>query len=133
MDLAAFVADDLTLDAVSRCFGIIGEAATHIPKEVIAAHPEIPWAEMRAMRNVVVQLRRECLDHIVVLGEIHLTRILAGYFEYYYRSRCRLSLVGDAPEPRPAQGPELGRVESFPKSAGCIIDTSAPPLDAPVV
>jgi uncharacterized protein with HEPN domain len=54
MDLATFVADDLTLDAVSRCFGIIGEAATHIPKEVIAAHPEIPWAEMRAMRNIVV-------------------------------------------------------------------------------
>ncbi len=53
-DLDAFVSDDLTLDAVSRCFGIIGEAATHIPKEVVAAHPEIPWADMRAMRNVVV-------------------------------------------------------------------------------
>lgn len=53
-DLAAFVSDDLTLDAVSRCFGIIGEAATHIPKEVVAGHPEIPWADMRAMRNIVV-------------------------------------------------------------------------------
>jgi uncharacterized protein with HEPN domain len=46
-DLATFVDDELTVDAVSRCFGIIGEAATHIPDEVIAAHPEIPWAEMR--------------------------------------------------------------------------------------
>jgi hypothetical protein len=54
MDAAVFVNDDLTLDAVSRCFGIIGEAATHIPNDVIAAHPEIPWAEMRAMRNIVV-------------------------------------------------------------------------------
>jgi uncharacterized protein with HEPN domain len=53
-DLAAFVSDDLTLDAVSRCFGIIGEAANHVPEEVTAAHPAIPWAEMRAMRNVVV-------------------------------------------------------------------------------
>jgi uncharacterized protein with HEPN domain len=53
-DLATFVDDDLTLDGVSRCLGIIGEAATHIPNEVIAAHPEIPWAEMRAMRNIVV-------------------------------------------------------------------------------
>jgi uncharacterized protein with HEPN domain len=42
MDLATFVADDRTLDAVSRCFGIIGEAVTHVPKEVIASHPEIP-------------------------------------------------------------------------------------------
>ena len=54
VELAAFVADDRTLDAVSRCFGIIGEAVTHVPKEIIAAHPEIPWAEMRAMRNIVV-------------------------------------------------------------------------------
>jgi len=53
-DLASFMADDLTRDAVSRCFGIIGEATTHVPKEVIAAHPEIPWAEMRGMRNIVV-------------------------------------------------------------------------------
>ena len=53
-DLSAFVSDDLTLDAVSRCFGIIGEAATHIPDDVTAAHPEIPWAEMRGMRNIVV-------------------------------------------------------------------------------
>jgi uncharacterized protein with HEPN domain len=54
MDLAAFVADDRTLDAVSRCFGIIGEAVSHVPKDIIAAHPEIPWAEMRGMRNIVV-------------------------------------------------------------------------------
>ena len=53
-DLATFVSDDLTLDAVSRCFGIIGEAVTHVPEEVIVAHPEIPWAEMRGLRNVVV-------------------------------------------------------------------------------
>jgi len=52
--LAAFISDDLTLDAVSRCFGIIGEAAAHVPEEVVAAHPEIPWADMRGMRNVVV-------------------------------------------------------------------------------
>jgi uncharacterized protein with HEPN domain len=52
--LAAFAADDLTLDAVSRCFGIVGEAATHVPAEITAAYPEIPWAEMRAMRNIVV-------------------------------------------------------------------------------
>jgi len=53
-DLAGFVSDDLTLDVVCRCFSMIGEAVTHIPEEVIAAHPEIPWAEMRGMRNIVV-------------------------------------------------------------------------------
>lgn len=53
-DLGAFASNELTLDAVSRCFGIIGEAARHVPDDVCVAHPEIPWAEMRAMRNVVV-------------------------------------------------------------------------------
>ncbi len=53
-DLASFVSDELRLDAVSRCFGIIGEAASHVPPEITAAHPEIPWAEMRGMRNIVV-------------------------------------------------------------------------------
>jgi uncharacterized protein with HEPN domain len=53
-DLAAFESDELTLDGVSRCFGIIGEAVKNIPDEVLTAHPEIPWAEMRAMRNIVV-------------------------------------------------------------------------------
>ena len=53
-DLAAFRSDDLTLDAVSRCFAIIGEAAMHVPKDVVAAHPDIPRAEMRGMRNIVV-------------------------------------------------------------------------------
>lgn len=53
-DLAAFESDDLTLDAVSRCFGIIGEAVNHLPADVLAGHPEIPWSDMRAMRNIVV-------------------------------------------------------------------------------
>ena len=54
MDIAAFVGDERTLDAVSRCFGIIGEAVVQIPDSVKVAHPEIPWTEMRAMRNIVV-------------------------------------------------------------------------------
>jgi uncharacterized protein with HEPN domain len=41
MDVARFSADQRTLDAVSRCFGIIGEAVVHIPDEVKDAHAEI--------------------------------------------------------------------------------------------
>jgi hypothetical protein len=60
----------------------------------------------------------DSLDHIVVLGEIHLLRILAGHFEYYNRARCHLSLAGDAPESMPEQGPELGRVVELPQVGG---------------
>jgi transposase InsO family protein len=56
-----------------------------------------PWQNAYAER-LIGSLRRECLDHVVVLDEVHLRRILGKYFEYYNRTRCHLSLVGDAPE-----------------------------------
>ena len=39
---------------MSRCFGIIGEAATRVPQDVVDAHSELPWPDMGAMRNTVV-------------------------------------------------------------------------------
>jgi uncharacterized protein with HEPN domain len=49
-----FVADRKTVDAVIRNLIIIGEAACHIPDEICQANPDIPWQDMRAMRNFVV-------------------------------------------------------------------------------
>ena len=85
-------------------------------EEVVTA-ARSPWQNAHVER-VIGSLRRECLDHVVVLGEIHLLRILAGYFEYYNRTRCHLSLLGDAPDHRPAQGPELGGVVELPEVGG---------------
>jgi len=44
----------LRLDAVIKNLTVIGEAAGRVPASVVAASPQIPWARMRAMRNVVV-------------------------------------------------------------------------------
>jgi len=55
-----------------------------------------PWQNPYAER-LIGSLRRECLDHVIVLDEVHLQRILANYFEYYNETRCHLSLGGDAP------------------------------------
>jgi putative transposase len=55
---------------------------------------------------------------VIVLDEVHLRRILAKYFEYYNKTRCHLSLAGDAPEPRGVQGPEMGEVIEFPQVGG---------------
>jgi uncharacterized protein with HEPN domain len=49
-----FKVDRKTVDAVLRNLIVIGEAANHIPEEVISAHPDIPWRDMRDMRNFVV-------------------------------------------------------------------------------
>lgn len=49
-----FAGDQRTVDAVVRRLTIIGEASTHIPAPVIKQNPDVPWDEMRAMRNFVV-------------------------------------------------------------------------------
>jgi len=67
------------------------------------------------VERLVGSVRRDCLDHVIVLNEQHLRRILPRHFDYYGRWRCHLSLQGDAPEPRAVHGPELGRVIELPE------------------
>ena len=45
--------NEMAVDAVVRNLEIIGEAARHIPAEVEAISPDIPWNDMRAMRNII--------------------------------------------------------------------------------
>lgn len=54
LEQAGFVADGLTYDATLRNLELIGEAATHIPDKVRAAHPEIPWRLIVATRNRLI-------------------------------------------------------------------------------
>lgn len=54
MEYSSFSQDDLTVDAVLRNFSVIGEAARHLPESVAEVHPQIPWADIRGMRNVIV-------------------------------------------------------------------------------
>ena len=53
LDQATFIADDRTYDATLRNLELVGEAATHIPRAVRDAHPEIEWREIIATRNRV--------------------------------------------------------------------------------
>lgn len=54
MTAEQFQTDDKTIDAVLRNVEIIGEAAVHIPKSARDRHPEVRWADIRGMRNIVV-------------------------------------------------------------------------------
>jgi Integrase core domain len=60
--------------------------------------------------RVIGSIRRECLDHVAVMGERHLREILSQYVDYYNRTRTHLSLAKDAPEPRSVQPASQGRV-----------------------
>lgn len=54
MTFEGFSKDERTFDAVIRQLTILGEAASHVPDEIVSRTPEIPWFEIRGMRNVVV-------------------------------------------------------------------------------
>ncbi len=45
---------DMAEDAIERNLQIIGEAATHLPDAVTAAHPDVPWPQIRGFRNILV-------------------------------------------------------------------------------
>ena len=84
--------------------------------EVLSA-ARSPW-QRAYVERVIGSIRRECLDHVIVLHESSLRRTLKSYFEYYHRSRTHLSLGKDAPEPRAIQPPELGSVVTVPHVGG---------------
>src|SRR6202035_2973671 len=64
--------------------------------------PASPWQNGFAER-LIESIRRECLDHIIVLGEVHLRRILKNYAAYYNGVRTHRSLNNDAPVSRLVQ------------------------------
>src|SRR5256712_5687290 len=86
--------------------GVYGAAATRrlramgIRDKPIA--PGSPWQNGFAER-LIGSIRRECVDHIVVLGEMHLRRVLKSYARYYNETRTHRSLDKDAPISRPVQ------------------------------
>jgi len=91
---------------------VYGERFSHqarmldIQEAVIA--PRSPWQNAYAER-VIGSIRRQCLGHVVVIGERHLREILSKYVDYYNRTQTHLSLGKDAPEPRSVQPPIPGK------------------------
>ena len=75
-------------------------------RDILTA-PVSPWQNAYCER-VIGSIRRECLDHVIVMRERHLTRLLREYARYYNADRAHRSLDGDAPLGRDAEGPTGG-------------------------
>jgi transposase InsO family protein len=73
--------------------------------------PGSPWQNGYAER-LIGTIRRECLDHMIAFGEVHLRRILGKYVAYYNESRIHRSLNKDAPFSRAIE--HLGVITSRP-------------------
>ncbi len=85
-------------------------------EEVVIA-PRSPW-QNPFVERVVGSIRRDCLDHVIVLNARHLRRILRAYVDYYHGSRTHLSLNKDPPNTRPVESPEIGNIVAFPRVGG---------------
>ena len=76
-----------------------------------------PWQRAHIER-MIGTIRRECLDHMIVLSERSLRRHLIRFVAYYLRSRTHLALNKDAPIPRQVARPRTGRVVAIPQVGG---------------
>ena len=83
----------------------------------VVTSPSSPWQNPHVER-LIGSIRRECLDHVIVLSAAGLQRVVKDYVAYYMRSRTHLSLVKDSPTPRPVMPPTAGRIVVFPEVNG---------------
>ena len=85
--------------------------------ESVQTAPQSPWQNPIAER-IIGSIRREILDHIIVLSEDHLRRNLSNYAIYYHEARTHLGLDKDCPVSRPVQAIEDGNIIAFPHIGG---------------
>ncbi len=85
-------------------------------EEVVCA-PRSPWQNPYCER-LIGSIRRECLDHVIVLNKRHLRRILRLFFDYYLNARTHLSLERNSPIEREVDPPPGGRVVAIPQVGG---------------
>ncbi len=79
--------------------------------------PRSPWQNPYVER-FIGSIRRECLDHVIVLSELHLKRILEEYLDYYHHARTHLSLNRNSPIPRDVEPLSQGKVIAIPHVGG---------------
>src|SRR6516162_7101457 len=85
-------------------------------REVLTA-PRAPW-QNPFVERAIGSIRRECLDHVLVLNERHLRRLLRAYVAYYNNSRPHQSLENNSPIPRQVQPPSRGPIRAVPEVGG---------------
>jgi transposase InsO family protein len=97
------------LEFVRRALGL------GLEQKLIAARS--PW-QNPFVERLIGSIRRECLDHLIVLNQAHLHRLLKSYFDYYHLHRPHRSLEQDCPEPRGIEPPDQGKIIELPLLGG---------------
>ena len=97
--------------------GYFSRRVTGLGIEQVLTAPRSPW-QSPYVERVIGSIRLECLDHLIVLNEQHLRRLLREYVDYYHACRTHLSPEKDAPSSRPVEPPVLGKVKAIRKVGG---------------
>src|SRR3954468_13385923 len=92
-----------------------GERLQAVRIQEVLTVPASPWQNCYVER-LIGSIRRECLNHVVILNARHLKRTLTSYFDYYQRSRPHLALGKDCPTPRAVLG--HGKIIRIPYLGG---------------
>ncbi len=79
--------------------------------------PRSPW-QNPLVERLIGSIRRECLDHVLVLHARHLHRVLSASFDYFHRHRPHRGLGQDCPEPRAVEPPNQGQIIALPLLGG---------------
>jgi len=85
--------------------------------EEVPIAPHSPWQNPYVER-LIGTIRRELLNHAIVLNEVHLKRLLTDYLIYYHQARTHMALDDNAPIPRDVELPERGPVIATPYVGG---------------
>jgi putative transposase len=97
--------------------GAFQQRLKHMGIEAVTIAPRSPWQNPSCER-VIGSIRRDVLDHVIVLNARHLQRVLSAYIVYYHRFRTHLSLAMGCPQPRAVEPPEIGGVMARPEVGG---------------
>jgi transposase InsO family protein len=100
-----------------RAFAGIAGTITAMQIHNVVTAARSPWQNAYVER-FIGSIRRECLDHVIVLSAAGLHRVVKDYVAYYMRSRTHLSLDKDSPTPRPVMPPTAGRIVEVPEIHG---------------
>jgi transposase InsO family protein len=99
---------------------IFADVATTIERiniQEVRTAPRSPWQNAYVER-VIDSIRRECLDHVIVVNATGLHQVLTAYLTYYMQSRTHLALQKDAPISRAIMPAAVGRIVVTPHVGG---------------
>ncbi len=98
-------------------FAAVSATIASMNIQAVRTAPRSPWQNAYVER-VIGSIRRECLDHVIVVNAAGLQRVLTGYIAYYMQSRTHLALDKDPPISRPVMPSSVGRIVATPQVGG---------------